>query len=510
MVRIRYAIRSLAKAPLLSLVVVVSLGLGIGANTAIFSLLHQIVLASLPLPHPEELVLATSPHEFKSGRGSTNNSGDMDYVFSYPFFRELEKHSVAISGLAGFRSIGANLAFAHQTVSGAMELVSGQYFSTLEVQPAIGRTITPDDDRPGGGNAVAVLGFGYWRDKLGGEREVLNQRILVNGQPFTIVGIAPRGFDGTTLGQDPDVYVPMSFKPRLTPNWDGTDKAEDYWIYLVGRLKLGQRRRQRGRAEFDLRRVGGAACAEYQKHQGQPGARYGKSRLSLVDGSQGHSSVRGDGRTPILILMGATAMVLLIAIANAANLLLARSAQRRRELAIRAALGAGTGELMAQTLTEALLLAVAGGVAGVLLGAVTLKLLVAQIGGGDKIYYLTSQLEWPVLLFAVALSIVTGLFFGLFPAWDGARVSAAATLKDESGQSSETRGTARIRRTLVCAQVMISAMLLIPTGLFLKSLVNLLHLDLGMKTENVRIRTSVSCPIDSAPVNWLYADSCWR
>jgi predicted permease len=486
MSRIRCAIRSLAKAPLLSVVVVVSLGLGIGANTAIFSLLHQIVLASLPVPHPEELVLATSPREFKSGRGSTNDSGNMDYVFSYPFFRELEKHSAGIAGLAGFRSIGANLAFAHQTVSGAMELVSGQYFSTLKVQRAIGRTITPDDDRPGGGNAVAVLGFGYWLDKLGGERDVLNQRILVNGQPFTIVGIVLRGFDGTTLGQDPDVYVPMSFKPRLTPNWDGTDKAEDYWIYLVGRLKPGQTRQQ-GEAALNSTYAGLVEQhAQTTKNiKDNLRARYGKSRLSLVDGSQGHSSVRGEGRTPILILMGATAMVLLIAMANAANLLLARLAQRRRELAIRVAIGAARGELMAQLLMEALLLAVAGGVVGVLLGAVTLKLLVAQISGEDQIYYLTSQLEWPVLLFAVALSIVTGLFFGLYPAWDGARASAAATLKDESGQSSSTRGTARIRRALVCAQVMISAMLLIPTGLFLKSLVNLLHVNLGMKTENV-------------------------
>jgi predicted permease len=485
MARIRYAIRSLAKVPLLSLVVVVSLGLGIGANTAIFSLLHQIVLASLPVPHPEKVVLATSPHEFKSGRGSTNDSGNMDYVFSYPFFRELEKHSAGVAGLAGFRGIGANLAFAHQTVSGTMELVSGQYFSMLEIHPAVGRMITPDDDRPGG-NAVAVLGFGYWHDKLGGERDVLNQRILVNGQPFTIVGITPRGFDGTTLGQDPDVYVPMSFKPRLTPNWDGTDQAEDYWIYLVSRLKPDQTRQQ-GEAALNSTYAGlveqHAQTTKNIKENLR--SRYGKSRLSLVDGSQGHSSFRGEGRTPILILLGATAMVLLIAMANAANLLLARSAQRRRELAIRAAIGAGRGELMAQLLTEGMLLAMAGGVAGVLIGAVTLKLLVAEIGGGEQIYYLTSQLEWPVLLFAVVLSIVTGLFFGLYPAWDGARASAAATLKDESGQSSGTRDTARIRRALVCAQVTIAAMLLIPTGLFVKSLANLMHVDLGMITENV-------------------------
>lgn len=485
MSRLRYAIRSLAKAPLLSLVVVLSLGLGIGANTAIYSLLHQIVLESLPVPHPEQLALVTSPHEFKNGRGSTNNSGDMDYTFSYPFFRELEKHSGGIAGLAGFRDFGANLAFAHQTISSSVEAVSGQYFSTLGVQPVIGRAITPEDDRPGAGNPVAVLGYGYWSDKLGGRTDVLNQTIRVNGQPFTIVGVAPRGFDGTTIGEDPAVFVPIALKPLLTPNWDGTDRPDDYWIYLVARLKPGMTREQ-GAAALNSTYAGLVEAHARNNHLGPDKAkRYAQSRLSLVDGRQGNSAVRTEGRVPLLILMGATVMVLLIAMANAANLLLARSAQRRRELAIRAAVGAGRGELVVQLLTEALLLAAAGGAAGVALGSVTLKLLVAQISSGDSVSFLSSRLEWPVLLFAVALSLLTGLLFGLYPAWEGARASAAVTLKDESGQSSATRGTARIRRGLVCAQVMISAMLLIPTGLFLKSLVNLLHVDLGMNTENV-------------------------
>jgi predicted permease len=183
--------------------------------------------------------------------------------------------------------------------------------------------------------------------------------------------------------------------------------------------------------------------------------------------------------------MAATALVLLIAMANAANLLLARSAQRRRELAIRAAMGAGRGELMGQMLTEALLLAAAGGLAGIALGVITLKLLLAQFGGDTPSYALTSNLEWPVLLFSIALSITTGLAFGLYPAWEAARTSAAMTLKDEAGQSSGTRGMARVRQALVCAQVMVSALLLIPTGLFLKSLVNLTRVDLGIRTDNL-------------------------
>src|ERR1035437_2976281 len=191
MARIRFALRTLARSPLLSLVVILSLGLGIGANTAIFSLLHQIVLASLPVQKPEELVLITSPGKFKSGRNSSDDSGGQDYIFSYPIFRELEKRAQGVTGLAGFRDLGANLAFGKQTVSRCAMVVSGGYFPVLGMQPLLGLAIASDDDRTGGGNAVAVLGYGYWHDKLGGQPDVLNQTIRVNAHPFTIVGVAP-------------------------------------------------------------------------------------------------------------------------------------------------------------------------------------------------------------------------------------------------------------------------------------------------------------------------------
>ncbi|MBZ5625981.1 MAG: ABC transporter permease [Acidobacteriia bacterium] len=485
MARIRYALRSLAKAPLLSLVVILSLGLGIGANTAIFSLLHQVVLSSLPVEKPQELVLLTSPGDFKGGRSSTNNSGNMDYIFSYPFFRDLEKQAQAVSGLAGFRDLGANLAFRSQTVTGSLLVVSGGYFPLLGVKPLLGRAIAPEDDRAGGGNAVAVLSYGYWKDKLGGQLDALNQPIRINGQVFTIVGVAPKGFNGTTLGQDPDAYVPLSFKPLLTPNWNGTDRYDDYWMYLLARLKPGITRVQAEAALNGPYLAMGEEMAKTQHWREPRVQRLRQSRLTLRDGQQGNSSVRDSGRTPLLILMCATALVLLIAMANAANLLLARSAQRKRELAIRAAMGAGRGDLMCQLLTEALLLAFAGGVAGIFLGSATLKLLLYEISGDSPIYSLTSQLDWPVLLFAVAVSIATGLLFGLYPSWEASRASLGSTLKDESGQASSTRGTALVRKVLVCAQVTISAVLLIPTGGFLRSLVNLMHVDLGISTENV-------------------------
>jgi predicted permease len=486
MARIRYALRTLAKSPLLSLVVIVSLSLGIGANTAIFSLLHQIVLASLPVPKPEELVLVTSPSEFKDGRSSDDDSGGENYIFSYPMFRELEKRAQGVTGLAGFRDLGANLAFGKQTVSGSVTVVSGGYFPVLGMRPLLGRTIAPEDDRAGGGNAVAVLGYGYWHDKLGGQEDVLNQTIRVNAQPFTIVGVAPKGFDGTTLGRDVEVFVPMSFKPLLTPDWNGTDRWDDYWIYLFARLKPGVTRQQAAAAlNGPYSGLVEEQAKSYHPRDLSRVQRFRNSRLSLMEGSHGNSSVRDESRTPLIILMIATALVLLIAMANAANLLLARSAERRRELAIRSAMGAGRGELIWQLLTEALLLAFAGGLAGLALGAVTVKALIAALAGDTPIYFLSARLEWPVLLFTLGLSVGTGLLFGLYPAWEGARASLSTTLKDESGQSSSTRGTARVRKLLVCAQVTISAVLLIPTGLFLKSLVNLTHVDLGMNTENV-------------------------
>src|SRR5271157_356152 len=485
MTRLRFALRSLAKAPLLSVVVILSLGMGIGANTAIFSLLHQIVLRSLPVEKPEELVVLTSPGEFKSGSTSTDNSGDNDHVFNYRTLRELEKRPQGVAGVAGFRYLFANLALGRQTLPGSVMVVSGGYFPLLGVRPLLGRLIAPEDDL-GGGNAVAVLGYGFWHDRLGARTGVLNQSIRINRRVFTIVGVAPRRFTSTTLGFEPDAYVPICFEPAVGAFWGGTEKLDHYWVYLLARLKPGITRQQAAAA---LNGTYGGLVEEQAKtiHGGGDNfvRRFRQSRLTLEDGRQGHSSFRDDSRTPMFILMAATALVLLIAMANTANLLLARSAQHRRELAIRAAMGAGRGDLMGMLLTETMLLALAGGAAGILLGSATLRFLVARLAEEDApAYFLTSQLDWPVLLFSLGISVATGLLFGLYPAWEAARTSLAGTLREESGQASSTRGAARVRKLLVCAQVMVSAVLLIPTGLLLKSLVNLMHVDLGMQTEH--------------------------
>ena len=481
--RFRFALRSLAKAPLLSFVVIASLALGIGVNTAIFSLLHQVVLTALPAAHPEQLVVITSPGNLKNGRSWDNDSGGMDYIFNWRTFRELEKHTEAAS-VIGFRSFSSNIAFAQQTVSGMAMLVSGRYFPTLGVKPLIGRLIEPFDDVPGGGNAVAVLDYRYWHDKLAGDPDALNKTVRVNGQPFTVVGIAPPGFAGTTVGEEPGVFLPMSFKPHLTEGWDGTDKLPDYWVYLMARLKPNVSRAQ---AEVALNAPYHAVVQEMapvvpiRKDQM---TRFLDQRLTLKDGSHGNSEFRTEYQSALSILMAATGLVLLIAMANAANLLLTRCAERRRELAIRAAMGAGRAELMGQFLTEALLLAGAGGAAGLGIASVTLKLLMASWGGDTQDSFASAGLDWPVLWFSVGLSLLTGVLFGLYPAWSASRTPAGATLNDESGRTSSSRGSARLRLALVCAQLSLSIILLVPTGLFVRSLVNLLHVDLGIRTAN--------------------------
>ncbi|MBI5282302.1 MAG: ABC transporter permease [Candidatus Solibacter usitatus] len=486
MTGLRYSLRALARTPVLSLVVVLSLGLGIGANTAILSLLHQIVLRSLPVQRPEQLVALHSPGDLKSGRSATNNAGGMDAIFSYPVFRALEKEPRALAGIAGYRLLGANIAFQGKTLNGGVLVVSGGYFPLLGVHPLLGRMLAPADDA-GSGQPVVVLSYGYWNDRLGGRADVLNQPMRVNGQMFTVVGVAPRSFTGMTFGDEPDLFVPMVFKPAMTPGWDGRNQYDDYWIYVFGRLKDGATMQQ---AEDSLNSLyGGLKDEELKAVRDRPGdfeRRFRASKLTLREAAAGQSAVRESMKTPLTVLMICTALVLLIAAANAANLLLARGAQRGRELSIRVAMGASRGRIVRQLLTEAMLLACGGGLAGVLLGSWALDLLMAGMQNGEsQSYTLSASLDGTVLAFASVVALATGLLFGLYPAWAGARESVSTTLKEDSGNASSSRSGVRARRALVTAQVAISLLLLIPMGLFLKSLVNLLRVDLGIRTENL-------------------------
>lgn len=483
---LRYAIRTLARTPVLSLVVILSLALGIGANTAIFSLFHQALLKRLPVQKPEELVLLSAPAEFKGGRNSTSNPGGMEMIFSYPMMRELERSPNGLAGVAGYRTFAANLSYEGRTQSGDVNAVTGRYFQLLGVRPLRGRLLDPRDDE-GKGQPVAVLSYGYWKDKLGGQHDVLNKPIRVNAHAFTIVGVAPEEFKGVAYNDDHDIFVPLAFKPALTPGWDGTSNWTDYYIYAFGRLAPGLTRVQAQAALNGL--YAGLVEKQASLMTGRTKEfldRFRQHRLTLQPGDFGHSAFREELRTPLTILLICTALVLLIAAANAANLLLARAVQRTRDLSIRTALGASRWQIVRQMMMEAMLLAVGGGLVGLLVGLWALDALVAMTADSDGSGALFDTRLDPMLLgFSLLLAIVTGLLFGLYPALAAARSTVAGTLKEDSGQASSSRSGVRMRRALVTAQVALSLLLLIPMGLFLTSLVNLLKTDVGMKTRNV-------------------------
>jgi putative ABC transport system permease protein len=486
----RHSFRRLVKSPLPSFVIMLSLGLGIGTNTAIFSTVHHILLRSLPVEKPEELALVSVPGfgALATGQSANSDAGGPDYTFSYPAFRRLERsQKKEVSELAGFRNYyGRKITYQNQMTPGSLLMVSGGYCSLLRIQPSIGRTLVPGDDE-GSGNAVAMLGYNYWQNKLGGQTAVLNQPIRVEGRVFTIVGVAPKGFQGTTIAGSPDIIIPLVASMSILPNPPGANSHNLFSIYLVARLKQGMTREQ---AEA----IYSPVYASIVEEQIQAGNRLNPEqarqlrarRLKFLDGSRGYSRLQDRLKTPLFILIAVTGMVLLIAMANAANLLLARSAARRRELAISAAIGANRGEIARQLLSEAMMLGISGGIAAIPISLLTLRFLsflLTQTGGSPDL--LAMRLEWPVLLYGIGLSLFTGLLLGLYPALEAARVAPVMVLSQESGNISEALGTARLRKALVCTQVAISVMLLIPTGLFLKSMVSLMAVDLGFPTENL-------------------------
>ncbi len=482
----KLGLRTLAKAPVITAVAIVSLALGIGANAAIFSLFDQMVLRAVPVYQPARLVNFANPGP-KPGSTSCGNVGDCDEVFSYPMFRDLEKQAHGtLEGIAAHVPFSANLAFANQTRSGEGLQVSGSYFPLLGLKPALGRLLTPDDDRSIGGQYVAVLGYRYWQDRLGSDPGVLNKTIIVNGQGLTIVGVTSRGFDGTTLGSRPDVYVPLTLRAVLVRGFEGFDDRRTYFAYLFGRLKPGAAIQQ-ATAELNTiyRPIINDVEAPLQEGMSdQTMAHFKAKEILLADGRRGQSTLHREVKTPLTLLLLITGVVLLIACANIANLLLARGAARTQEMAIRGSLGAGRLQLVGQLLLESCLLAIAGGLAGVLVARWTLSF-IGSILPADAAQILVLTISPGVLAFAGLLSIGTGILFGLFPALHTTRPDLMTVIKAGSGQPSGARAAARFRNALVTAQIGLSMTLLVAAGLFIKSLANVSRVDLGINTHNV-------------------------
>jgi predicted permease len=485
MPNLRFALRTLFKTPFVTVVAIVSLALGIGANAAIFSLFNQLLLRALPVQDAARLVNLSAPGP-KPGMQSCSQAGDCSDVFSYPMFRDLERVQSVFTGIAAHRASGANMAFNGQTMSGREMLVSGSYFSVLNIRPALGRLIGTGDDRAPGESPVVVLSYPFWQTRFAGDPSVLNQTMIVNGETVTIVGVAPRGFDGTTLGAKPDVFVPMTLRAPVNPWSRSLEDRRAYWIYLFARLKPGVSIEQaRTALNGQYHAIVNDVEAPLQKGMSeQTMARFKAKGIVADAGARGQSNVSRETRAPLSLLFGITTFVLLIACANIANLLLARSAARAGEMAVRLSIGASRPQLIGQLLTESCLLALFGGVAGLLVARWTLDLM-SSLVPQQAVQMIESGLNAPILAFAAGLTIATGLLFGLFPALHSTRPDLISSLKGQAGQPSGARAAARFRTSLATAQIALSMALLVSAGLFTKSLFNISRVNLGLDVDNV-------------------------
>jgi predicted permease len=482
---ISLALRTLFRAPFVTVVAIVSLALGIGANTAIFSLYNQMLLRPLPVHQPAELVNLSAPPP-KPGSTSCNIAGNCDQVFSYAMFRDLERAQTVFTGIAAHREIGVNLSARGETINASGTAVSGSYFPVLGIQAAVGRLFTTDDDKTIGEPHAVVLSHAFWTTRFGADPNIVGQPLTVNGQAMTIIGVTPRGFEGTTLGSRPRVYLPITLYGRLQPNFNGFDDRRRYWAYLFARLEPGVTVDQaRTALNVPYNAILNDVEAPLQKGMSeQTMARFRARTVGVEPGARGQSSVTEEAFAPIMMLLGVTAFVLLIACANIANLLLARGAARVSEMAVRLSLGATRRQLIRQLLTESCLLALFGGIAGILVAHWTLDGMLALLPS-EAADTVQATLDPQVMVFAAVLTLGTGLLFGLFPALHSTRPDLIASLKNQAGQPSGARAAARFRTTLATAQIALSMALLVSAGLFTRSLLNVSRVNLGLTPENV-------------------------
>jgi predicted permease len=475
---VRYGLRMLRKSPGFTVVAVLTLALGIGANTAIFSLLNQVLLQTLPVKSPRQLVLLDAP-------GPNSGSIHGDNAFSYPMYRDIRDQNSVFSGALGLWGFDASLSYDRSTERVRGELVTGNYFDVLGVRPTLGRAFTPDDDINPAGHPLVMLSYSYWQRRFGGNRSILGQAVDVNSLPLTIIGVAPPGFFGLEVGNATDIFVPMMMKAAMTPGWDGMNDRRDLWLNIFARLDPAQRPEQAEAAMNVLFHQILEGEAQDPRIGSSFRERFVAKHLYLRDGSRGRSSLREHFATPLLVLMGFVAIVLLIVCANIASLLMTRGAARQKEMAIRLALGAGRGRITRQLLVESILLACIGGGLGIVLalwvGSALLRMTPAQ----PQSLTFSASPDAGVLIFTFAVSVFTGVLFGLIPAIQGTRQAVAQTLRSEATSVAGGRTHARLRKVLVTAQVALSLLLLIGAGLFARSLYNLRTLDTGFKADHL-------------------------
>jgi predicted permease len=480
---LRYALRQLRKSPGFAAVAVITLALGIGANTAIFTVVNGLLLKMLPVRDPQQLVVVGDPtHANQRSNGTPRTD-----VFSYPLYKELRDRNAVFTGLCAAATdhrieVDAGQGqLPDEKIVGRM--VSGNYFEVLGLEPAAGRLFSDADDTTESANPVVVLSYEYWQRKFALSSAILGKDIRLNGYPFNVIGVTPAGFVGDVVGEQMALFVPLSMQPQIVRGRHWRKAGNASWLSLIGRLKPNMSAAQ---AEANLNTV------FQQAAKGDYGAALSaddrnairEAHISVTTGGGGVSSLRGDYRIPLLLLMGIVGLVLLIACVNVANLLLSRAASRSREIALRLAVGANQQRLLQQLLTESVLLGLFGGFAGSLLAIWGVRLLV-ELLGSDTTLPLTP--DWRVLAFTIAISLLTGIAFGLVPALQSLRVRVLTGLKDTNRVTPAPGSRLTLGKGLIAGQVALSLLVLFSAGLLVRSLQKLMTQNFGYERNHLLI-----------------------
>jgi predicted permease len=480
----RLAIRSLGRSPLFATVAILSLALGIGANTAIFTLIDQIVLRKLPVTHPEQLVML-----YQQGAHNGSNMGPR--MHSYPIYQDFQQRAEPLAEVLCRRLLPASVSVDNQTERLDAEIVSGNFFTMLGVKPAIGRVFnSQEDDQVYQGHPVVVLSYTYWNNRFARDPGVVGKKILVNDFPMTIIGVSAAGFAGLDPARSPQIRVPVQMKEAMLPEWPWlyVDNRRARWVQIFARLKPGYT------VESAAAPLQGLFTQIRTQEMTLPAAKdwsaysrdqFMKGRMRVESAATGYSSIRNDFSTALIVLMCMVGLVLLIACANVANLLIARAFMRQKEIAVRLSLGASRGRLVRQLLVESLVLSTAGGIVGLGLAFVLTRGLLRLVPNDGQPLMINAYPDGRILMFTVALTFLTGIVFGLLPALRASRPDPWTTLKDTVGSIAGTGGSLFLRKGLVTAQVALSFLLLFGAGLFVKSLQNLRATETGVELDNL-------------------------